>query len=147
MRKRKITATKNSYIRCSKKNSPPSKEKTLFVPRIKPINQKYIYIHRSNKNLIPNRSIISWPPRKKSSNERKKNKNDITKFSSHHWEGEQTLMNTNQQNYKYNDMPQSTSIDDSNVATLTKTKIDVSSNLHKISAKDMVNVNMIGNAR
>ena len=56
-------------------------------------------------------------------------------------------MNTDQQNYKYNDMPQSTSIDDSNVATLTKTKIDVSSNLHKISAKDMVNVNMIGNAR
>ena len=56
-------------------------------------------------------------------------------------------MITDQQNYKCNDMPQLTIIDDSNVATLTKEKVDVSSKLHQISAKDIVNVNLIGNAR
>ena len=145
MRRRKITATKNTYIRCSKKNSNPRTEKTLFVPRIKTKHQKYAYIQRSNKNLIPNRSIISWPPRIQSKHERHQNKNDIEKFRSHNWEEEQNLMITEQQNYNCNDKPQITSIDDTNVSISTKKKVDVSSKLHQISAKDIVKVNLIGN--
>ena len=38
MRKRKITSKKNTYIQCSKKHPPPSKEKIWFVPRIKAAN-------------------------------------------------------------------------------------------------------------
>ena len=45
---------------------------------------------------------------------------------------------------KFNDMPPTTSIDDDNVATLTKKKVDVSSKLNQLSAKDIVNVNQIG---
>ena len=89
---------------------------------------------------------ISWSPRIQLSNERKQNKNDIAKFSSHHWKGEQKLMITDQQNYKLNDMPQLTSIDYYNVATSTKKKVNMSSKLHQISAKDIVNANLIGNA-
>ena len=89
---------------------------------------------------------ISWSPRIQLSNERKQNKNDIAKFSSHHWKGEQKLMITDQQNYKLNDMPQLTSIDYNNVATSTKKKVNMSSKLHQISAKDIVNANLIGNA-
>ena len=54
-------------------------------------------------------------------------------------------MITDQKNYKCNDIPQLTSINDSTVATLTKKKINVSSKLHQISAKDIVKVNLIGN--
>ena len=54
-------------------------------------------------------------------------------------------MNTKQQNYKCNDKPQILSIDDANVSTLTKKKVDMSSKLHQISAKDIVKVNLIGN--
>ena len=117
----------------------------MFVPRIKTKHQKYAYIQRSNKNIIPNRSIISWPPRIQSTNERHQNKKDIEKIKSHYWEEEQTLMITEQQNYKCNDKRQVTSTNDDNVSTLTKKKDDVSSKLHQISAKYVVKVNLIGN--
>ena len=47
---------------------------------------------------------------------------------------------------KCNDIPPTTSIDDANVATLTKKKIEVSSKLYQISEKDIIKVNLIGNA-
>ena len=61
-------------------------------------------------------------------------------------EEEQILLITNQQNYNCKDTPQWTSIDDSNVATLTKKKVEVISKLLQSSAKDIVNVNLKGNA-
>ena len=88
MIKSKITLKKNTYIWCSKKNSPLSKEQTRFVSKIKTKNKKYVYLHCSNNNPIPNRSIITWPPGIQSSIERKQNKDDIAKLSSHHLEGE-----------------------------------------------------------
>ena len=119
----------------------------MFVPRIKTKHQKNAYIQRSNKNLILNRSPISWPPRIQSKHERHQNKNDIEKFRSHNWEEEQNLMITKQQNYNCNDKPQITSIDDTNVSISTKKKVDVSSQLHQISAKDTVKENLRGNER
>ena len=114
----------------------------MVVPRIKTISQKYFYIHCSNNNPIPNRSIISWPPGIQSSNERKQNKDDIAKLTSHHLEGEQKIMITDQQNYNCKDTPQLTSIDVYNVDKLTKKKVEVSSKLLQLSEIDKVNINM-----
>ena len=95
----------------------------MVVPRIKTISQKYFYIHCSNNNPIPNRSIISWPPSIQSSNERKQNKDNIVKLSSYHLEEEQKLMITDQHKYNCKDTPQFTSRDGFNVDNLTKRRL------------------------
>ena len=114
MKKRKITSKKNTYKWCSKK-IPPVKERQGCP---------------ENKN------------NKSASNERKQNKDDIAKLTSHHLEGEQKIMITDQQNYNCKDTPQLTSIDVYNVDKLTKKKVEVSSKLLQLSEIDKVNINM-----
>ena len=78
----------------------------MFISRLKTTKVKYLYIQCSNKNPIQSISIISYPPRLKSTNERKQYKDVTHKSYSQHLPRQQNLILTNQQVYYFNNKSQ-----------------------------------------